>query len=159
MKISKLIFSITPDAAVRVQKMKNNECQVMSYPRPGDISTLKAASNLDTPSQAGFNEGYVAYNVTKKNLGNADVRRALDMAINKKAIIESVYQGAGQAAVAPDAADAMVLRQEPEGPVLRHREGQGTAHEGGLPGRLQDHALGDAGAARLQPERASDGAR
>jgi len=29
------------------------------------------------------------------------VRRALDMAINKKAIIESVYQGAGQSAVAP----------------------------------------------------------
>jgi dipeptide transport system substrate-binding protein len=100
-KVSKLIFSITPDAAVRVQKMKNNECQVMSYPRPGDIETLKAASNLDTPSQPGFNEGYVAYNVTKKNLGNTDVRRALDMAINKKAIIESVYQGAGQAATAP----------------------------------------------------------
>ncbi|CDY73554.1 Dipeptide-binding ABC transporter, periplasmic substrate-binding component (TC 3.A.1.5.2) [Caballeronia glathei] len=100
-KLSKLIFSITPDAAVRVQKLKNNECQVMSYPRPGDIATLKASPNIDTPSQAGFNEGYVAYNVTKKNLDNVDVRRALDMAINKKAIIESVYQGAGQAAVAP----------------------------------------------------------
>ena len=100
-QISKLIFSITPDAAVRVQKLKNNECQVMSYPRPGDIEALKAASNVDTPSQAGFNEGYVAYNVTKKDLGNADVRRALDMAINKKAIIDSVYQGAGQPATAP----------------------------------------------------------
>lgn len=96
-KISKLIFSITPDAAVRVQKLKSNECQVMSYPRPADIAPLKADTNLDTPSSAGFNEGYVAYNVTKKNVDNVDVRRALDMAINKKAIIESVYQGAGQA--------------------------------------------------------------
>ncbi|SAK77572.1 extracellular solute-binding protein [Caballeronia glebae] len=100
-QISKLIFSITPDAAVRVQKLKSNECQVMSYPRPGDISTLKAVSSVDTPSQAGFNEGYVAYNVTKKSLDNTDVRRALDMAINKKAIIDSVYQGAGQPATAP----------------------------------------------------------
>jgi dipeptide transport system substrate-binding protein len=100
-QISKLIFSITPDAAVRVQKLKNNECQVMIYPRPGDIAALKSASNVDTPSQAGFNEGYVAYNVTKKDLGNTDVRRALDMAINKKAIIDSVYQGAGQPATAP----------------------------------------------------------
>jgi dipeptide transport system substrate-binding protein len=39
--------------------------------------------------------------VTKKGLDNTDVRRALDMAINKKAIIDSVYQGAGQAATAP----------------------------------------------------------
>ncbi len=100
-QLSKLIFAITPDAAVRVQKLKNNECQVMSYPRPADIAPLKADANLETPSQAGFNEGYVAYNVTKKNVENVDVRRALDMAINKKAIIESVYQGAGQAAIAP----------------------------------------------------------
>jgi dipeptide transport system substrate-binding protein len=100
-KISKLIFSITPDAAVRVQKLKSNECQVMSYPRPADIAPLKADANIDNPSQPGFNEGYLAYNATKKDLANVDVRRALDMAINKKAIIESVYQGAGQAAVAP----------------------------------------------------------
>src|SRR3984957_8188616 len=100
-KVSKLIFSITPDAAVRVQKLKSNECQVMSYPRPADIAPLKADAGIDMPSQPGFNEGYVAYNTTKKNVENVDVRRALDMAINKKAIIDSVYQGAGQAAVAP----------------------------------------------------------
>ncbi|WP_186154953.1 ABC transporter substrate-binding protein [Burkholderia gladioli] len=100
-KISKLIFSITPDAGVRVQKIKRNECQVMSYPRPADIATLKADANLDMPSQPGFNLGYLAYNVQHKPLDNLAVRQALDMAINKKAIIESVYQGAGQAADAP----------------------------------------------------------
>jgi dipeptide transport system substrate-binding protein len=100
-KISKLIFSITPDAGVRVQKMKRNECQVMSYPRPADIATLKADPNLDMPSQAGFNLGYLAYNTQHKPLEKLEVRRALDMAINKKAILESVYQGAGQAAAAP----------------------------------------------------------
>ncbi|MEK6350867.1 MAG: ABC transporter substrate-binding protein [Burkholderia sp.] len=100
-KISKLIFSITPDAGVRVQKLKRNECQVMSYPRPADIATLKADSNIAMPSQPGFNLGYLAYNVQHKPLDNLAVRQALDMAINKKAIIESVYQGAGQAADAP----------------------------------------------------------
>ncbi|MBN3727063.1 ABC transporter substrate-binding protein [Burkholderia sp. Ac-20379] len=100
-KISKLIFSITPDAGVRVQKLKRNECQVMSYPRPADIATLKADANLAMPSQPGFNLGYLAYNVQHKPLDNLAVRQALDMAINKKAIIESVYQGAGQAADAP----------------------------------------------------------
>lgn len=92
MKISKLIFSITPDASVRVQKLKRNECQVMSYPRPADIAPLKAESGIAMPSQPGFNLGYLAYNVEHKPLDKVEVREALDMAINKKAIIDSVYQ-------------------------------------------------------------------
>jgi dipeptide transport system substrate-binding protein len=100
-KVSKLIFSITPDPGVRVQKLKRDECQVMSYPRPADIAPLKADNNIAMPSQAGFNLGYLAYNVTHKPLDKVEVREALDMAINKKAIIDSVYQGAGQLATNP----------------------------------------------------------
>lgn len=100
-KLSKLIFSITPDPGVRVQKLKRDECQVMSYPRPADIAPLKADSNIDMPSQPGFNLGYLSYNVQHKPVDKLEVREALDMAINKKAIIDSVYQGAGQAATNP----------------------------------------------------------
>jgi dipeptide transport system substrate-binding protein len=100
-KVSKLIFSITPDAAVRLQKLKQNECQIMDYPNPADIPEIKADSDLALPSQVGFNEGFLAYNTEHKPLNNVDVRHALDMAINKAAIIQSVYQGAGQAAVNP----------------------------------------------------------
>jgi dipeptide transport system substrate-binding protein len=100
-KISKLIYSITPDASVRVEKLKRDECQVMIYPKPQDIPALKSASGIDVLQKAGFNLGFVSYNVEHKPLDKVEVREALDMAINKKAIIESVYQGAGQEAHAP----------------------------------------------------------
>jgi dipeptide transport system substrate-binding protein len=100
-KVSKLIFAITVDPAVRLQKLKRGECQVMSYPRPADIAAVKADSSLAMPSEVGFNLGILGYNTTKKPLDNVLVRRALDMSINKKAIIESVYQGAGQIATNP----------------------------------------------------------
>ena len=100
-KLSKLIFSITVDPAVRLQKLKRGECQVMSYPRPADIPAIKADPSLQVPSEVGFNLGILGYNTTKKPLDNVLVRRALDMAINKKAIIDSVYQGAGQLATNP----------------------------------------------------------
>jgi dipeptide transport system substrate-binding protein len=100
-KVSKLIFAITPDPGVRVQKLKRDECQVMAYPRPADIATLKADPNINMLSQPGFNLGYLSYNVTHKPLDKAEVRQALDMAINNQAIIDSVYQGAGQLAQAP----------------------------------------------------------
>jgi dipeptide transport system substrate-binding protein len=100
-KVSKLIFAITVDPAVRLQKLKRGECQVMAYPRPADIPAVKADSSLAMPSEVGFNLGMIAYNTTKKPLDDVLVRRALDMSINKKAIIESVYQGAGQIATNP----------------------------------------------------------
>ena len=106
-KVDNLIFAITTDPSVRIQKLKKGECQVTLFPRPADIKALEADKDLKVPNQAGFNLGYIAYNVmptikgeTKPNpLAQLKVRQALDMAVNKQQIIDSVYQGAGQLAV------------------------------------------------------------
>jgi len=98
-KLDNLIFAITTDASVRMQKLKKNECQVTLFPRPADIEPLKKDPNLKMPEQAGFNLGYISYNVTHPPLDKLEVRQALDMAVNKPQIIDSVYQGAGQLAV------------------------------------------------------------
>ncbi|MNM47382.1 Periplasmic dipeptide transport protein precursor [compost metagenome] len=106
-KIDNLIFAITTDPSVRIQKLKKNECQVTLFPRPADLKALREDKALKLPDQAGFNLGYIAYNVmpqlkgqTVPNpLADLKVRQALDMAVNKPQIIESVYQGAGQLAV------------------------------------------------------------
>src|SRR5260364_381754 len=100
-QLSRLIFDITPDAAVRVQKLKANECQVISNPRLTDISALERDPNIQVAQSAGFNMSYLAYNTTHQPLGDVRVRRALDMAIDKKAIIDQVYAGRAQIAVAP----------------------------------------------------------
>ena len=106
-KIDNLIFAITTDPSVRVQKLKKNECQVTLFPRPADLKALSEDPNLKMPHQAGFNLGYIAYNVMDKIKGSNEpnpmsqlkVRQALDMSVNKQQIIDSVYQGAGQLAV------------------------------------------------------------
>jgi dipeptide transport system substrate-binding protein len=65
------------------------------------VAALKTDPKITVMQQAGFNVGYLAYNVKKKPLDNPAVRRALDMAINKKAIIDAIYEGAGQVATNP----------------------------------------------------------
>ncbi len=97
-KIDNLVFSITPDAAVRLQKLKIGECQVSGYPRPADIEVMEQDPNLRVLKQAGFNLGFLAYNTTHPPLDQLKVRQALDMAIDKPAIIKAVYQSAGQLA-------------------------------------------------------------
>ena len=97
-KLDNLVFAITPDAASRLQKLKAGECQVSGYPRPADIEVMKQDPNLRVLQQAGFNLGFLAYNVTHPPLDQLKVRQALDMAIDKPAIIQAVYQSAGQLA-------------------------------------------------------------
>ncbi len=100
-KIDKLNFAITTDANVRYQKLKAGECHLMSYPKPADLALMEKDAMLKVPSQSGFNVGYLAYNVKHKPLDNLGVRQALDQAINKPAIIQTIFQGAGTAATNP----------------------------------------------------------
>ncbi len=98
-KIDNLIFAINTDASVRMQKLKAGECHVTLNPRPADVDSLQKEANLLMPEQAGFNVGYIAYNVTHPPFEKLEVRQALDMAVNKQAILDAVYQKTGQLAV------------------------------------------------------------
>jgi dipeptide transport system substrate-binding protein len=99
--IDDLIFAITPDAAVRLAKLQAGECHIMPYPNPADLETIRADDSLTLMEQEGLNVGYLAFNTQKAPFDNKLVRQALNMAINKDAIIEAVFQGAGQAAKNP----------------------------------------------------------
>jgi dipeptide transport system substrate-binding protein len=101
LQIDALVFAITPDAAVRYAKLKANECQVMPYLNPADLPAMKKEKGITLLSQPGLNIGYLAFNVTKKPFDDKRVRQAINMAIDKHAIIEAIYQGAGTPAINP----------------------------------------------------------
>jgi len=100
-KIDNLVFAITTDASVRYAKLKTGECHVMAFPKPADVALMKSDPNITLVQQNGLNVGYIAFNVEKKPFDNKQVRQALNMAVNKKAILDSVFQGAGQVAKNP----------------------------------------------------------
>lgn len=97
-KIDRLIFTITPDAAVRYAKLQKGECQAMPYPNLPDVERMKQDPNIQVDEMAGLNIGYMAYNVEKAPLNNVKVRQALNMAVNKQAIIDAVFHGAAEPA-------------------------------------------------------------
>ncbi|MCS3407723.1 ABC transporter substrate-binding protein [Serratia sp. AKBS12] len=97
-QIDRLVFSITPDAAVRYAKLQKNECQVMPFPNPADLVRMRADNNITVMEKSGLNIGFLAFNTQKKPLDNVKVRQALALAVNKPAILEAVFHGAGQPA-------------------------------------------------------------
>ncbi len=99
--IDDLIFAITPDASVRHQRLKAGECHFNPYPNPADLKAIAADPDLKLMQQEGLNVGYLAYNTTVAPFTDVRVRKALNMAINKQAILDAVFQGAGKAAKNP----------------------------------------------------------
>jgi dipeptide transport system substrate-binding protein len=99
--IDDLVFAITTDASVRVQKLKAGECQVTVYPNAADVDGLKADDSLNVEQQEGLNVAYLAYNTTQAPFDKPEVRKALNMAVNKQAIIDAVFQGAASVAKNP----------------------------------------------------------
>ncbi|RAH97247.1 ABC transporter substrate-binding protein [Acuticoccus sediminis] len=99
--IKNLVFAITVDPSVRRQKLEAGECHVMPYPAPADIKALQDNSNLNVMEQQGLNVGYLAYNTQQAPFDQVEVRKALNMAIDKKAILDAVFQGAGEIAKNP----------------------------------------------------------
>ena len=99
--IENLVFSITPDAAVRYAKLKAGECHVMVYPNPADLELMRQDEAVNLLEKEGLNVGYWAFNTEKEPFTDKRVRQALNMAINRDAIIEAVYQGAGVKAKNP----------------------------------------------------------
>jgi dipeptide transport system substrate-binding protein len=99
--VDTLVFLITPDATVRLAKLRANECQVMALPNPSDIDAIKQDPELKLETQPGLNVGFWAFNVEKKPYDDRRVRQALNMAIDKKPILDVVYFGTAINAINP----------------------------------------------------------
>ncbi|WP_018900784.1 ABC transporter substrate-binding protein [Rhizobium sp. 2MFCol3.1] len=93
--VDDLVFAITTDASTRIQKLKADECQIAVYPTPADIAALKEDPSLNVLQRPGLNVGYLAFNTTQKPFDDVRVRRAITQAVDKKAILDAVYQGSG----------------------------------------------------------------
>lgn len=100
-KLDRLVFSITPDASVRYAKLKKGECHHMPYPNPADVAAMKSDSDINVLQSNGLNVGYLAFNTQKPPFDNVLVRQALNIATDKNAILDAVYQGAGEVAKNP----------------------------------------------------------
>jgi len=82
-------------------KLRAGECDVMPYPNPADLEAIKAAPGIRLLQQEGLNTGYLAFNTLQKPFDDPRVRKAIDMAIDKRAIVDVVFRGTGELARNP----------------------------------------------------------
>jgi ABC-type transport system substrate-binding protein len=116
--LDRLIFKVIPDPSARLMALEVGEVQGIEYPNPADFNRIKANEDLTFMSLPSMNVGYLAMNTgygymdANKNgvrdldsepliktpgyfepLTKKKVRQAINMAINKQAIVDNIYMG------------------------------------------------------------------
>jgi len=97
--LDKIVFRSIPENSVRFLELKAGNIHICQFPNPADIAMAKKDKNLILPTQPGMNIGYLSFNHTKEPWkSNLSLRMAIAHAIDRKAIVDNLYQGMGQVA-------------------------------------------------------------
>lgn len=91
-KVDNLIYAITPDAAVRMQRLKRGECQVALSPKPQDVTDAQKDSTLKVVQTPAFMTAFVGINTQHAPLDNPKVRQAINLAFDKKNYVKAVFE-------------------------------------------------------------------
>jgi peptide/nickel transport system substrate-binding protein len=99
--LATLIFRSIPDNTVRFLELQKGNLQGMDGIAPDQVDPIQKNASLTLLTQPGMNVCYIALNETVKPFDNPKVRQALNLAVNKKAIVETLYRNLAMAAVNP----------------------------------------------------------
>ena len=100
-KAERLIYAITPDPSVRMQKVKADECQIALSPKPEDVAAAKNDKSLAVVQTPAFMTAFVALNTQHKPLDDERVRQAINMAFDRSTYLKVVFDNTATPAVNP----------------------------------------------------------
>jgi len=86
-----LVFAISREPNVRVQKIARGECHVAAAIRDVDVSALSGHPQVNVLKTQALNVSYLAFNLKKPLLAKREVREALDIAIDRDALFKVLF--------------------------------------------------------------------
>jgi peptide/nickel transport system substrate-binding protein len=96
--LSRLIIRAIADNTARLQALQTGEIQGYDNVAPTDIRTITRNSKLKISNRPPFNVGYVGINQAEEPFNRLAVRKALAYALDRAAVVRSLYAGRGTVA-------------------------------------------------------------
>lgn len=99
--LDSIIFRVVPEDGTRIADIETGVVHIGDPLSPSDVSRIENTEGISVNRTPSVSLSYIGFNLTKEPFDNVLVRRAISMAINKDAIINDLYGGAGIPAVSP----------------------------------------------------------
>lgn len=100
-KTKDVIFRCIPETSSRSIEVETGGVDVALGVQPSEIARLEGNPKVAVSRREAPTTNFVALTTTRPPLDNIKVRQAINMAINKQAIVDVVYQGTGKVARGP----------------------------------------------------------
>jgi peptide/nickel transport system substrate-binding protein len=100
-QVQHLVFVAIRDPRQRLVALEGGSIDVAENLSPEDLQFVALHPELTLYRVAGNNVGYLAMNVTHPPFNDVRVRRAVNYAVNKTAIVKLIYQGLASEATSP----------------------------------------------------------
>ncbi len=99
--VDRLIIRGIPDNTVRLLELEKGTIHIMAQPNTSDYGRIRNNNDLVLFTGPGLNTGYIALNTEKEPFNDVRVRRAVNYAVNKQAVVKAFYGGIGAPAKNP----------------------------------------------------------
>jgi peptide/nickel transport system substrate-binding protein len=99
--LGRLVFRILPDGASQVAQLLAGDVDLVQQVPPQEADLVAASPNVRVVEFPSRLLGLVAWNNRRRLLADRQVRRALTLAINRKAIVDTAYHGHAKVANGP----------------------------------------------------------
>lgn len=100
-KLNTVVFKVIKSNRARLTALENGEIDLMDGLNPSDINEVKGKQALQVFYRPPLNVGYLGLTVKRKPFDNVKVRKAMNYAINKKAIVKAFYADEAKVAAGP----------------------------------------------------------
>ncbi len=90
-KTEALVYAISREPNVRVQKLARGECHVAAAIRDVDVGSLTGHPQVRILKTQATNISYLSFNMKKAPTSNRDVRVALDIAVDRDALFKVLF--------------------------------------------------------------------
>jgi peptide/nickel transport system substrate-binding protein len=92
-KLDEVTFKFNADANVRTLAFQSKQADIVFHLAPEMLASIEADSELDVSSVTSLRTHYFTYNPTSSTVSDIRVRQALDMLIDRDAIVQDIMLG------------------------------------------------------------------
>ncbi|PSW18405.1 peptide ABC transporter substrate-binding protein SapA [Photobacterium sanctipauli] len=93
--MEQVVFDIATRGTGTLAKLLSQECDVLSSPVASQLPVISADEDFELIAQTGMNVAFLAIDNEQPELKDARVRKAINHAINRENLLNSVYYGTG----------------------------------------------------------------
>lgn len=131
--LDKVVYRIIPDESVLVTNLRGGQIDYVADVPPKDLGTLKREATLTVEQRPGLGFYWINLNSGIAPFNNKAIRQAMAYAVDRPAMLRSLYFGAGTAATGPLAPPLWAFDPALKGYARDIARAKQKLAEGGLP--------------------------